>query len=83
MREDWIDRWRGLMICVIVLFHVIGVVAPFADEAEAMILRHASAFIERFHVVSFFVLAGVIFGWWKAVDELSVWQGEEIADPVF
>ena len=83
MREDWIDRWRGLMICVIVLFHVIDVVAPFADEAEAMILRHASAFIERFHVVSFFVLAGVIFGGGKPLMSFLFGKAKRLLIPYF
>ena len=63
MREriDWIDRWRGVLIFQIVAFHVLGV-AVQANGSGNEILTASLKWIERYHVLAFFALTGVV---WK------------------
>lgn len=65
MREAWIDRWRGILMLAIVVFHVIGALRPSCmSEAESVL----SCFYEQlatFHTKGFFFIAGLL---WRSGD---------------
>lgn len=61
MREEWIDRWRGLLMLAIVAFHVAGAMAISSmDEAKAALTFTADMFA-TFHTRGFFVIAGLLW----------------------
>ena len=62
-RIEWIDRWRGVLIASIVLFHVNGMAMLYASEGFCNgMLRGVNSAIQTYHVVSFFAIIGII---WK------------------
>lgn len=60
-RYGWIDRWKGILIFLVVLGHVVGGVTHFATGDAQLFMRHWYKFIYSFHMAAFFVLAGITF----------------------
>ena len=59
MREAWIDRWKGLLILLVVLGHAAGGGGNLADGLVAQALAELRRVIYVFHMPAFFVLAGL------------------------
>lgn len=59
---DWIDRWRGMLIVLVVAGHVFGGACHLCDglNSQAFSLIYKTIYI--FHMPAFFLLAGVC---WK------------------
>ena len=75
-RVGWIDRWRGILIFQIVAFHVIGVARHFQAEGDAAdVLTIASGWLERYHVVAFFALMGVV---WRRKDSFREFLARKV-----
>lgn len=60
-RISWIDRWRGLLIVSIVMFHVVGIGMISCSGCLAIALGIIKTFISAYHVASFFVIAAILF----------------------
>ena len=58
MREVWIDRWKGLLILLVVVGHVVGGAAHLATDAARPWLEGVYRVIYLFHMPAFFALAG-------------------------
>ena len=61
MREFWIDRWKGLLILLVVLGHVVGAGGNLAQDGTSTLLLGIRNFIYLFHMPAFFILAGLCF----------------------
>lgn len=59
-RESWIDSWKGMLIFLVVLGHVIGGIRYYVGESAFAVLDHIYTFIYLFHMPAFFLLAGVL-----------------------
>jgi len=57
MREAWIDRWKGMLILLVVLGHVVGGGGNLAAGSASNLLLELWRVIYIFHMPSFFVLA--------------------------
>lgn len=66
MREDWIDRWKGLLIALVVLGHAVGVACHFAQGTTREVFVYAFKIIYCFHMPAFFCVAGYL---WRAKEE--------------
>ena len=66
-REVWIDRFKGILIFLVVLGHVIGGGYHIADQSSQTILGSIFKVIYLFHMPAFFFLSGFTFadsnGW--------------------
>lgn len=60
-REDWIDRWRGMLMFSIVTFHVIGAFQHILVGSAAEAVAAMRNCIETFHTRGFFVIAGLLW----------------------
>lgn len=67
MREDWIDRWKGLLIALVVLGHAVGVASHFAHDATKELLDYVFKVIYCFHMPAFFCVVGYV--WRMKADE--------------
>ena len=61
MREDWIDRWRGLLMLAIVAFHVAGAMISSSTEEAKVVLTSVTDMFATFHTRGFFVIAGLLW----------------------
>lgn len=69
MRESWIDRWKGLLILLVVLGHVVGAGGNLAHGETVTALLGIRSFIYLFHMPAFFILAGLCFNTTRINDE--------------
>ena len=60
-REDWIDRWRGLLMLCIVAFHVAGALLPACTGEPKDSLTFFADQLATFHTRGFFVIAGMLW----------------------
>lgn len=67
-RHRWIDSWKGLLITLVVLGHVVGEMSHFTNGPATSILNATYKTIYLFHMPAFFLLAGYVFG-------KSAWRG--------
>ena len=58
-RKAWIDRWKGLLILLVVFGHVVGAGGNLSDGRVAYWLLEARRVIYLFHMPAFFILAGL------------------------
>ena len=63
MREAWIDRWKGMLILLVVLGHVVCGGGNLVAGSASNLLLELWRVIYIFHMSSFFVLAGLC---WKS-----------------
>lgn len=61
MREEWIDRWKGLLIVLVVMGHAIGVACHFAQGGAKEFFCYAFKVIYCFHMSAFFCVAGYVW----------------------
>ena len=61
-RKSWIDSWKGLLIFLVVLGHVVGMMSHFTTGRMQDAFLYAYRFIYFFHMPAFFMLVGVIAG---------------------
>lgn len=59
MRKAWIDRWKGLLILLVVFGHAVGAGGNLSDGWVAYWLLEARRVIYLFHMPAFFILAGL------------------------
>ena len=59
MRIDWIDRAKGILIALVVLWHAAGSAANATVGPEREAYRQLYKFIYLFHMPAFFFLAGM------------------------
>ena len=62
MHLDWIDRYKGLLIILVVMGHVIGGAVHLTTGLTQQVLHHAYLVIYSFHMPAFFFIAGLT---WK------------------
>lgn len=67
MREDWVDRWKGLLICLVVLGHAVGMGCHFAQGLTKESLVYMYKAIYCFHMAAFFCAVGYV--WRTRADE--------------
>ena len=68
-RIDWLDRWKGVLIVLVVLGHATGSALHInRDPSSCGLLAHATKFIYLFHMPAFFCAAGCL---WKRADGFS------------
>ena len=61
-RESWIDSWKGILIALVVLGHVVGGGAHLATGAAARwFCVDAYKIIYTFHMPAFFAVAGLLW----------------------
>lgn len=58
MRIDWIDRYKGLLIILVVMGHVLGGAVHLTTNTVQTVLHDAYLVIYSFHMPAFFFLAG-------------------------
>lgn len=61
MREAWIDRWKGILILLVVLGHVVGAAGNLGTGIAGRWMNEARMIIYSFHMPAFFLLAGYCF----------------------
>lgn len=61
MRIKWIDSWRGLLIFLVIVGHVVGELTHFTCGASKVLFSYVYKLIYSFHMPAFFVLAGFIW----------------------
>lgn len=59
MHLDWIDRYKGLLIILVVMGHVIGGAYHITQESAQPFLHYAYLTIYAFHMPAFFFIAGI------------------------
>ena len=59
MHHKWIDRWKGLLILLVVFGHAVGAAGNLAYGDTADVLLRIRYFIYLFHMPAFFIFAGV------------------------
>ena len=76
MREDWIDRWKGLLIMFVVLGHVAGGGGNLWQGEGTSILDGIREVVYAFHMPAFFLLAGMCWrtkgGWVEFLKKKAV-----------
>lgn len=60
-RIAWIDSWKGLLIFLVVLGHVVGGIRFNVDERKFALLWCVYTFIYLFHMPAFFMAAGYLW----------------------
>ena len=60
-RIAWIDSWKGLLIFLVVLGHVVGGIRFYVDQRKFDLFMYAYTFIYLFHMPSFFMAAGCLY----------------------
>lgn len=68
-RIDWIDRWKGLLIVLVVAGHVFGGACHLCLGVSQSTMEYLYKLIYMFHMPAFFWLAGLC---WKTTD--SSWR---------
>lgn len=61
-RESWIDSWKGLLIFLVVLGHVVGGFYHYVDDEGQRMFHYVYKVIYLFHMPAFFILAGWLMG---------------------
>ena len=61
MYEEWVDRWKGILIFLVVLGHVVGGAYHMTNETVQPSLRLIYKIIYLFHMPAFFFVAGFTF----------------------
>ena len=62
MRLPWIDRWKGLLIVLVVAGHVVGGASHFCTGMSSETMSFLYKVIYMFHMPAFFCLAGLLAG---------------------
>lgn len=60
MRDARIDRWKGILIFLVVLGHAVGMASHYAIGFEKSLLEFIYKVIYLFHMPAFFFVAGVV-----------------------
>ena len=68
MRIGWIDSWRGILIFLVVIGHVVGMSYHFVNIEDQRVLSLIYKFIYSFHMPAFFFLSGMT--WEEKSDSL-------------
>ena len=66
MHLDWIDRYKGFLIVLVVLGHVVGGAVHLTQGLSQHILNSIYLVVYTFHMPAFFYIAGAT---WKQRDE--------------
>lgn len=61
MHEEWVDRWKGLLIALVVLGHSVGVAGHFAQGTTKEFFVYAYKVIYCFHMPAFFCVTGYVW----------------------
>lgn len=61
MHLDWIDRYKGLLIILVVMGHVVGGARHITQESVREFLQYAYLTIYSFHMPAFFFVAGFLW----------------------
>lgn len=60
MRESWIDSWKGLLIFLVVVGHVVGMMCHYAAGETSRFMSLCYKWIYLFHMPAFFVVVGYV-----------------------
>lgn len=60
MRIDWVDRYKGLLIILVVMGHVVGGAVHLTSGTSQTFLHRVYLVIYSFHMPAFFFLAGMM-----------------------
>ena len=61
MRIKWIDCWRGLLITLVVMGHVVGEEFHYTHDGAQTLMDVWYKIIYSFHMPAFFMLAGIVW----------------------
>lgn len=61
-RENWIDSWKGILIFLVVLGHVVGMLCHYTHGETSKFMSLCYKWIYLFHMPAFFVVVGVTTG---------------------
>lgn len=67
-RIGWIDGWKGLLIFLVVLGHIVGVMCHYGRDDTRATFSIIYKFIYLFHMPAFFSVAGYL---WKATSDTA------------
>lgn len=59
-RECWIDCWKGILIFLVVLGHVVGMLYHYTTGCSQLLMENIYKGIYLFHMPAFFFLAGYV-----------------------
>ena len=60
MRTRWVDSWKGILIFLVVLGHVVGMVCHYTQGETSKFMSLCYKWIYLFHMPAFFVVVGYI-----------------------
>lgn len=61
MREEWIDRWKGLLITLVVIGHAVGGAEHLSGGQTRQFMAFVYKMIYMFHMPAFFCVVGVLW----------------------
>lgn len=62
MRIEWIDRWKGLLILLVIIGHTVGSVSHVCNGYARDVFEFIYKAIYMFHMPAFFCVVGIC---WK------------------
>lgn len=83
MREEWIDRWKGLLIILVVVGHVAGSVAAMAPHKDWATWHYIYKSIYFFHMPAFFFISGMLFRRDIELKEFAIKRVKRLLVPYF
>lgn len=60
-REQWIDAWKGFLILLVVIGHVVGAGRHISGGVSQIVLERMYEIIYSFHMPAFFFIAGYLW----------------------
>ena len=75
-RELWIDQWKGLLILLVVVGHVVGGWAHLATEPALSFFEGIYRVIYLSHMPAFFAVAGCC--WHSRTDSLRTFAWKKV-----
>ncbi|MGN0854427.1 MAG: acyltransferase family protein [Kiritimatiellia bacterium] len=83
MREDWIDRWRGILMISIVAFHVIGAIAFCCSGEAETAITFCKNRLAMFHTKGFFVISGILWRTGESFGDFAMRKAKRLLVPYF
>ena len=72
--ELWIDRWKGVLILLVVIGHAVGTGSTISSGHTAQWLNDARMVIYSFHMPAFFILSGFCYKMFNNEGTIVSWS---------